>query len=80
MNLKLFPQRPLPWTEIKLQERSSVVKVKSRVSTHMSYSSLPAVAVRSAFRSMVYISYYNTDQTRGSQPPLGPLEARHPHR
>lgn len=27
--------------------------------THMSYSSLPAVAVRSALRSMVYISYCN---------------------
>lgn len=25
--------------------------------THMSYSNLPAVAVLSAFRSMVYISY-----------------------
>lgn len=30
----------------------------------MSYSSLPAGAVRSALRSMVYISYCNTDQSR----------------
>lgn len=40
--------------------------------THMSYSSLPAVAVRSAFRSMVYISYCNTDQTVRPPPPPGP--------
>lgn len=43
----------------------------------MSYSSLPAVAVRSAFRSMVYISYCNTGQTPGHalRPGCGKLTA-----